>query len=102
MDVLAANGYYSDHPGNITRTLSHALEPFHEAVDNAVRSHSGGAETINREQDPAAFDACAREITELRQIGMDVPVHTIRISQIENVELPVSALFALDFMLEKE
>lgn len=82
--------------------LKNGLQPYYDAVDDAVRKYSGGKERINESDDPDAYAACVGEIAELRQAEIDVDVQTIEFEAMRGVDLPLSALFALDFMLKKE
>lgn len=81
--------------------IQDALRPYQDAVDDAVRRHSGGQERIDERDDPSAYAQCVEEIAALRQIEVDIPVQTIEIEALGEGNLPLSALFALDFMLGK-
>lgn len=82
--------------------LKSVLQPYYDAVDDAVRRHSGGRERIDKEDDPEAYAECVQAIAALRQVEIDVDIYSIKIEALGTGELPISALFALDFMLGKE
>lgn len=83
--------------------LEDALKPMADAEETILGRYSGGRKefVIDREKDPDAFEACSKELLKLQEITIDVEVEKIQLKQIENSELPVSAVFALDFMIER-
>lgn len=82
--------------------LDAALLPMAEAEKTIFSRYSNGKPNyvLKKETDPDAFEKCMAELSELDEIQIEVDIVKISIDQIKNCELPLSAIFALDFMLE--
>lgn len=82
------------------RALEAALAPCEEVRERTIRKYANGGTVINRDTDPEAFAACSRELSEIEQLTISVDVNTFPIDLIAEGRFPISAIFALDFMIE--
>lgn len=81
--------------------LEAAVAPYDRMRDNIIKKYSKDGKSVSRENDPAVFEVCMQEISEIAQIEVEVDVQTFPFKLIENRDFPLKALFSLDFMIEK-
>lgn len=82
------------------RGLSTALAPYEEMISKLAGKYSKDGKTVRQEDDPAAYEACVAELKELERVEICVNIEKIPFSMIEDRDLPIKAMFALNFMLE--
>ena len=82
------------------RGLADALAPYVEMREKIVKKYAKSGNVVSREEDPTAFDACSAELEELDRLEIYVEIHKFPFSLIDGRDLPIKAMFALNFMLE--
>ena len=82
-------------------TLTTALTPYYEVRDKTIKKYAKDGVSVDRKTDPEAFDNCTKELAEIDHLTINVEVATFPLSMIAECKFPLSAFFALDFMIEK-
>lgn len=76
-----------------------ALAPYNEVREKTVRKYAKDGKSVNRDTDPEAFSACTKELHEIEQLTISVEVNTVPLNMFAEGKFPISAIFALSFMV---
>lgn len=82
--------------------IKQALKPFELARNEIIKHKSGGKTSINYSDDPRAFEEVAEEINEISRESVTVEISPISLEDIPGVDVPISFIAALDFMIDAE
>lgn len=82
-------------------TMQDALTPFGMVRDQLIKRYSGGRDRINREDDPAAFDACAKELDEIGNKAVQVELPEIGLDELENVNFTLREMESLRLLIKE-
>lgn len=81
--------------------IERALEPFVLSRDEIIKNKAGGKTSVSAKDDPKAFNEICEAINEIALELPEVEISTIKLSDIAEREMPLSAIDALSFMIEE-
>lgn len=79
--------------------LTTALAPYNEVRERTIKKYAKDGQTVSRDTDPEAFSACTKELHEIEQLTISVEVNTVPLNMFAEGKFPISAIFALSFMV---
>lgn len=80
------------------RALAEACEPIQETINAVISKYSDSGKVTT---DNPHYDECLKEINELNNEEVDVNIKTVKLSEIETLNMPLSSVEALSFMIEE-
>lgn len=80
------------------RALTEACEPIQETINAVISKYSDSGKVTT---DNPHYDECLKEINELNNEEVDVNIKTVKLSEIETLNMPLSSVEALSFMIEE-
>ena len=80
------------------RALAEACEPIQETINAVISKYSDTGKVTT---DNPHYDECLKEISELNNEEVDVNIKTVKLSEIETLNMPLSSVEALSFMIEE-
>lgn len=80
------------------RALAEACEPIQETINAVISKYSDSGKVTT---DNPHYDECLKEINELNNEEVDVNIKTVQLSEIETLNMPLSSVEALSFMIEE-
>lgn len=80
------------------KALTEACEPIQETINAVISKYSDSGKVTT---DNPHYDECLKEINELNNEEVDVNIKTIKLSEIETLNMPLSSVEALSFMIEE-
>lgn len=80
------------------RALTEACEPIQETINAVISKYSDTGKVTT---DNPHYDECLKEINELNNEEVDVNIKTVKLSEIETLNMPLSSVEALSFMMEE-
>lgn len=80
-------------------SLTAAIAPCEDMQGKIFKKYAEDGKSLTREDNPTAFDACVAELKELDELEVSIDIQQIPLSMIESLNLPMKAMFALDFVL---
>lgn len=80
------------------RALAEACEPIQETINAVISKYSDNGKVTT---DNPHYDECLKEINELNNEEVDVNIKTVKLSEIETLNMPLSSVEALSFMIEE-
>jgi hypothetical protein len=81
--------------------IKQALQAFEAARNEIIDRESGGRSTVDAEQEPQLFNKVNKAITEIALERVSLDIVTISLDDIPEVDVPISFIAALDFMIEE-
>ena len=82
-------------------TMQDALSPFVMVRDQLIRRYSSGGTTLNREDNPEAFDACIKELDEIGNKHIQVEVPNIKLDDLRDAKFTISEMEALSLLISQ-
>lgn len=83
------------------RSLEQAVAPYRSMRDSIIKKYAKGGSSILKETDPAAFEACSREIADIAMDEVEVDIHTFPLKLIADKEFPMRTMVAMNYMIEE-
>lgn len=80
--------------------VQEALKPYWTLYNNAVKKYSNGTGNLNFGD--SGYEECYAYLQELQNQEIDVNFAKIKMSDIEDIKLPLSLIQALSFMIEED
>lgn len=80
------------------KALTEACEPIQETINAVISKYSDSGKVTT---DNPHYDECLKEINELNNEEVDVNIKTVQLSEIETLNMPLSSVEALSFMIEE-
>lgn len=80
------------------RALAEACEPIQETINAVISKYSDSGKVTT---DNPHYDECLKEINELNNEEVYVNIKTVKLSEIETLNMPLSSVEALSFMIEE-
>lgn len=80
------------------KALTEACEPIQETINAVISKYSDSGKVTT---DNPHYDECLKEINELNNEEVDVNIKTVKLSEIETLNMPLSSVEALSFMIEE-
>lgn len=80
------------------RALAEACEPIQETINAVISKYSDSGKVTT---DNPHYDECLKEINELNNEEVDVNIKMVKLSEIETLNMPLSSVEALSFMIEE-
>ncbi len=80
------------------RALTEACEPIQETINAVISKYSDSGKVTT---DNPHYDECLKEINELNNEEIEVNIKTVKLSEIETLNMPLSSVEALSFMIEE-
>lgn len=80
------------------KALAEACEPIQETINAVISKYSDSGKVTT---DNPHYDECLKEINELNNEEVDVNIKTVKLSEIETLNMPLSSVEALSFMIEE-
>ncbi len=80
------------------KALTEAYEPIQETINTVISKYSDSGKVTT---DNPHYDECLKEINELNNEEVDVNIKTVKLSEIETLNMPLSSVEALSFMIEE-
>lgn len=80
------------------RALAEACEPIQETINAVISKYSDSGKVTT---DNPHYDECLKEINELNNEEVGVNIKTVKLSEIETLNMPLSSVEALSFMIEE-
>lgn len=80
------------------RALAEACEPIQETINAVISKYSDSGKVTT---DNPHYDECLKEINELNNEEVNVNIKTVKLSEIETLNMPLSSVEALSFMIEE-
>ena len=80
------------------KALTEACEPIQETINAVISKYSDNGKVTT---DNPHYDECLKEINELNNEEVDVNIKTVKLSEIETLNMPLSSVEALSFMIEE-
>jgi hypothetical protein len=80
------------------RALTEACEPIQETINTVISKYSDSGKVTT---DNPHYDECLKEINELNNEEVDVNIKMVKLSEIEALNMPLSSVEALSFMIEE-
>lgn len=80
------------------KALTEACEPIQETINAVISKYSDSGKVTT---DNPHYDECLKEINELNNEDVDVNIKTVQLSEIETLNMPLSSVEALSFMIEE-
>lgn len=80
------------------KVLTEACEPIQETINAVISKYSDSGKVTT---DNPHYDECLKEINELNNEEVDVNIKTVKLSEIETLNMPLSSVEALSFMIEE-
>lgn len=80
------------------KALTEACEPIQETINAVISKYSDTGKVTT---DNPHYDECLKEINELNNEEVDVNIKTVKLSEIETLNMPLSSVEALSFMIEE-
>lgn len=80
------------------KALTEACEPIQETINAVISKYSDSGKVTT---DNPHYDECLKEINELNNEEVNVNIKTVKLSEIETLNMPLSSVEALSFMIEE-
>lgn len=80
------------------KALIEACEPIQETINAVISKYSDSGKVTT---DNPHYDECLKEINELNNEEVDVNIKMVKLSEIEALNMPLSSVEALSFMIEE-
>lgn len=80
------------------KALAEVCEPIQETINAVISKYSDSGKVTT---DNPHYDECLKEINELNNEEVYVNIKTIKLSEIETLNMPLSSVEALSFMIEE-
>lgn len=80
------------------KAIAEACEPIQETINAVISKYSDSGKVTT---DNPYYDECLKEINELNNEEVDVNIKMVKLSEIETLNMPLSSVEALSFMIEE-
>ena len=82
--------------------LKSELDSYFELRNEAILKYSDGTGEIDAKVNPKQFQECRQYVQELENEDVVIEFNKIKLSELENIQLPLKTIQALSFMIEED